>query len=64
MNVHQRGIAGRHLYLEYAYVLIFQREVMTRLGGDFHLGSALRNQSDGAKNKRSDCKTTFHESRF
>ena len=64
MNVHQRGVARRDLYLKDTYVLIFERKVMTRLGGDFHLGSALRDQSDGAKNERSECETVFHESRF
>ena len=51
MDVHERGVVGGDLHLEDANLLVFERQMVTRLGGDLHLGCVLRNQSDGAKNE-------------
>ena len=64
MDVHQRGIVRRDLYLEHAHVFIFERQVMTRLGGDLDLGGLLRSQGEGGEYQGGEYQTASHESRF
>jgi hypothetical protein len=40
---------GCNLYLEYADVCVFEREVVMRLGGEFDLGSILSLDDDGTE---------------
>ena len=49
MGVHECRVVGWDLYLKHAYVFVFEREVVVRLGGEFDLGSILRVDNDGSE---------------
>ncbi len=61
--MHERGLVWRDIYFEDAHILIFERQTMVRLGGDFNFRNRLAKQSES---EQQNGKTAYasHEARF
>ena len=63
VTMHERGLVRRDIYFEDAHILIFERQTMVRLGGDFNFSNRLAKQNESDKRN---CKAAYasHAARF